>query len=92
METAAAQVPEGFRPVKRWPLAFKIWGLTTFIVSVAGTALVLLLEFILNRLFHCHLEHRTWQVALAAFCVFGVVNVPLFVSVLRRYPGRFRWK
>jgi MFS family permease len=85
------QVPEGFRPVKRWRIAFKVWGITTIVVSVIGTLSVLLIEFIFDRFLHYHHQHRGWQIALAVFAVCGIGILPLFVNVVRSYPSRRRW-
>jgi len=88
----AAQVPEGFRPVKRWRLAFKVWGLTTVIVCAIGTAAVLLVEFVMRHLFHLHLAHTPWKVALVLLVVCGGGYIPMFINVVRSYPSTGRWR
>ena len=86
----ATQVPEWSRPAKRWRIAFKVWGTTTIVVAVLGTAGILLMELAVNRIWHWHLHLWPWRTAVGVLGVCGLCNVPLFVNVLRQYPSAYR--
>ena len=80
--------PEGFRAVKRWRLAMRIWALTTAIMSV----LVSCAAVVLIHLVWPHRPYSLWRLILAFSAIVGICNVPMALGIVKSYPGRFRWK
>ena len=82
----APQLPEGFRRVKRWRVALKIWALVTAVMGTVFTAVIIGLLHALRA------PYSPLVVPLAVFAVVGFCNVPLLLRVVREYPVPFRWK
>jgi len=80
--------PEGFRAVKRWRLALRIWALTTVIMSV----LVICAAVVLIHLLWPHRPYSLWRLILTFSAIVGFCNAPMALRIVKSYPGRFRWK
>ena len=80
--------PEGFRAVKRWRLAVRMWALTTLIMST----LIVIGAVVLIHLLWQHRPYSLWRLILTVSAIVGLCNVPMALGIVKSYPGRFRWR
>ena len=80
--------PAGFRAVKRWRIALRIWASTTLFMGTVFTVAVI----VLLHLMWPDRPYSFWRLTFAIFAVVAFANVPMGLKIVKSYPAPFRWK